>query len=305
MDFFFKMLDLQLMLFLMMLVGALLRHIKLITDAGRNCLTDLLIYCILPCNIVNSFSSEIGISEDLLKNCLLAVLICAVIQVILTQGSKLVFHKYPKEQKSVLSYGMICSNSSFIGLPIAESLYGSLGLLYASIFQLPIRFTIWTAGLALFTDVDRKGAFKKLFKHPCIIAVFVGFGLMLSPVKLPSLLGETISVISKATLPVSMFVVGSILADARWRTMFSKTVLYFSFLRLIAFPALVWAVLKLFPLEPLLVSISVLMTCLPAGSTTSILAARYGCDERFAAQITFASTLFSIVTIPLMSLLLM
>ena len=46
-----------------------------------------------------------------------------------------------------------------------------------------------------------------------------------------------------------------------------------------------------------------LMTGMPAGSTTSILADKYGCDAVFASEITFTSTLLSIVTIPLLTLL--
>ena len=56
----------------------------------------------------------------------------------------------------MLAYGIICSNSSFIGIPVIESLYNSLGVMYTSIFQMPIRFTMWSAGLSLFTVVDKK-----------------------------------------------------------------------------------------------------------------------------------------------------
>ncbi len=304
MEFILEMLNLQIMLFLLMAAGIAVKKIGIITSENRKSFSSLLINVILPCNIVNSFLSGVEISSELFKNCLLAVILSAVIQIFVTFANKLFFKKVREERKNVMSYGMICSNSSFIGLPVAESLYGSMGVLYTSLFQIPIRFTMWTAGLALFTDVDRKSAFKKLAKHPCIIAIFVGFILMILPFSLPSVILNTISSISKCTTPMSMFVIGAILADADIKTMFSKDVLYFTFLRLVGLPLFIWMILKPFGLNSLLVNICVIMSGMPAGSTTSILADQYGGDSMFASQMTFVSTLFSIVTIPLLGLLL-
>lgn len=303
MEFLLKMLNLQFMLFALIIVGIIIKKIGIITSDNRKSFSDLLINVVLPCNIVSSFMGGIDVSDSFFQNCVLAIVLSAAIQLTATYGSRLLFKRIPKEKKNVMSYGMICSNSSFIGLPVADELYGSLGVMYTSVFQIPVRFTMWTAGLALFTDVDRRSAFKKLIKHPCIIAIFVGFFLMLAPVTLPGFLSNTISGISKCTTPLSMFVIGAILADADIKTMFSKEVLYFTFLRLAGFPLLVWLVLKPFSLDPLLVNVCVIMSGMPAGSTTSILADKYGCDSMFASQITFVSTLFSIVTIPVLGML--
>ena len=97
--------------------------------------------------------------------------------------------------------------------------------------------------------------------------------------------------------------IGSILADAPVESLFSKVVLYYTFLRLIAFPALVYLVLLPFGMDSLLVNICVLMTGMPAGSTVSILADQYNADAAFASQLVFTSTLFSIFTIPLLTLI--
>jgi len=303
MDFFTNMLSVQLMLFCLIVAGILIKKIGVISDAGRKVLSDLLINVILPCNIVHSFMSGTQISDGFLRNCILMVVISALVQVAATYGSRLLFRKYPRKQKSVLSYGMICSNSSFVGLPIAETLFGSLGVMYTSFFQIPIRFTMWTAGLALFTSVDRKDAFRKLARHPCIVSIFIGLLMMVLPIQPPAFLDNTISAISKCTTPISMFVIGSILADASIRSLFSKSVLYYTFLRLLALPLLVYLALLPFHLDSILVSLAVLMTGMPAGSTGAVLADRYDCDAPFYSQLIFTSTLFSILTIPLLTLL--
>lgn len=303
MDFFWEMLSLQETLFLLILLGVLAKKLKIIRENGRKTLSDLLIYAILPCNIVASFMGGITLPDGFVHNCILAVCISIGIQVLSIYGSKLLFRRYPANQKSVLSYGMICSNSSFVGLPIAHLMFGDLGVIYTSVFQIPLRFTMWTAGLSLFTDVSKKDAFRKLVRHPCIIAVFVGLILMVAPISLPNFLEEAIDITSGCTVPLSMIVIGTILADAPIRSLFSKSVLWYTCLRLVFFPVLIWLVLKPFPLDSTLVNVCILITGMPAGSTTSILADKYGGDAIFASQIIFASTLCSILTIPLLTFL--
>lgn len=304
MELFWEMLSLQGTLFLLILAGVLAKKTGIVSETGRKTLSDLLIYIVLPCNILESFLSGGQMPEGFVRNCLLAVGISAGIQLLAVYGSKLLFRKYPRGEKSVLSYGMICSNSGFIGLPIARLMFGDLGVIYTSVFQIPLRFTMWTAGLSLFTSVSRKDAFRKLARHPCIIAVFVGLALMAVPIQLPGVLSDALDSLSGCTVPLSMLVIGTILADAPIRSMFSRPVLWYSCLRLVLFPLLIWVLLRPLGLDPTLVNVCVLMTGMPAGSTGSILADKYGGAALFASELAFASTLCSIVTIPLLTLLL-
>ena len=300
MDFFGRMLSLQAQMFVLILLGMLLARLSVITVAGRKCLSSLLIDLILPCNIVNSFLGGAAVTAAFARNCLWAVAISAAIQMTAILGSRVLFRRFDRERRSVLSYGMICSSSSFIGLPVAEVLYGSMGVMVTSIFQIPIRFTMWTAGLSLFTDVERKDALKKLATHPCIVSIFLGLALVVLPVKLPGFALDTVGALSRCCIPVSMLMIGSVLADAPIKALFSRPVLYFCLLRLIVFPLAVYAALYWLPLDRLLVSVSVLMTAMPAGSVTSILAEEYDCGDVFASELVFASTLFSVMTLPLL-----
>ncbi len=145
---------------------------------------------------------------------------------------------------------MIVSNSSFIGIPVAEAIYGHLGVLYTAIFQIPIRFTMWSAGLALFTNVGRKETIKKVATHPCIIACVVGFVLMVLDVTLSGFVGNTITSLSRCTGPLAMLVIGAILADADLKQLFEKKTLVFCFLRLIAFPLAVYGLLASLQITP-------------------------------------------------------
>ena len=304
MTLFFKMFQLQLQLLLLMVIGVIAFRKGIVTDAGRKSMSSLLINIILPCNILNSFLNKIEVNSELLTNCIMAVVISLAIQLAATYGSKLLFRSFPKEQSSVMSYGMIVSNSSFIGIPVVEYLYGALSVMYTSVFQIPIRVTMWTAGLTLFTSVNKKDAFKAVITHPCVIAVFTGFLLMLIPVEYPVFITGVISAVSKCTTAVSMIIIGSILAEIDYRQVLDKGALYFSFIRLVASPLLVMLVLRMLNVPDIIMKLSVILTTMPAGNTTAILAEQYGADSKFAARIILVSTLMSVITIPVLCLFL-
>ena len=179
-DNFAKMFQLQMMLFLLMAVGVIFRKRNIISESGRKTLSNLTVNLILPCNIIESFLGEWNVSENLLRHCLVALGISLGIQVAALYLSMLFFAPVSRDKKNIFKYGLIVSNSSFIGIPVVGELYGNLGVLYTSFFQIPIRIMMWTSGLSLFTNVDKKESFQKLIKHPCIIAIVIGAFLMIA-----------------------------------------------------------------------------------------------------------------------------
>lgn len=128
--------------------------------------------------------------------------------------------------------------------------------------------------------------------------------MMLLQVSFPGFLGNAITSLSKCTSPVSMLVIGSILAGVDAKKMFDRYTAEYIALRLVIFPLIVFAILKLIGIEGELLGVSVLMTAMPAGSTCAILAQKYGADAEYGASLIFTSTLCSIVTLPLMALFL-
>lgn len=301
---FNTMIQLQLQLFLLMILGFVCKKIHLINKEAQKSMSDLLIYVILPCNILYSFTSGVNMSNELLRNSVLALAISLVIQFIAIYGGKCIFKKWNYERASVANYGMIVSNSSFIGIPVVERIYGNIGVLYTAIFQIPIRFTMWFAGLALFTKVDRKNVLKKVIMHPCILACIIGFVFMVTKISLVGFVGDTVNALSRCTGPFSMIVIGAILADADFKLFFRKDVWIFCFVRLIVFPVMVLVILNLLGVDPILIGISTILTAMPAGSTTAILPQKYGCDATYGAALIFVSTTLSMVTIPLLGTLL-
>ena len=97
---------------------------------------------------------------------------------------------------------------------------------------------------------------------------------------------------------MTMFIVGTILADVKLPTIFSKETLSFSVFRLVILPAIELGVGTLLDLDSVSLGICVLMTGMPAGATTAIFAARYESDALFATKCVVMTTLASMVTLP-------
>ena len=304
MDNFAKMFQLQMMLFLLMAVGVLFRKRNIISESGRKTLSNLTVNLILPCNIIESFLGEWNVSENLLRHCLIALGISFGIQVAALYLSMLFFAPVSRDKKNIFKYGLIVSNSSFIGIPVVGELYGNLGVLYTSFFQIPIRIMMWTAGLSLFTNVDNKESFQKLLKHHCIIAIVIGAFLMIASVPLPSFLGNTIAGLSKCTTPLSMITVGAMFANSKWSDFLDPSILYYCLIRLIVFPAIVFGAVRLLGIDLVLGNVAVLLSAMPMAATTAILADKYNYNGETASRSIFVSTLLSIVTLPVICLML-
>lgn len=301
MDSFFTMLRLQLMLFLLVLLGVFATKRGILTDAAQKALSDLLINVFLPCSIVLSF--QIDMTSGLLVT-MAAVLIAAIIsQAIAVVFSRLFFRRQESGRRAVLRYGILCSNAGFLGLPIAQGLFGLTGTLYASVALLPQRVLMWSAGLSLFCDVSPKTVVRNLLTHPCIVSVYIGFVVMFLPWELPSVLQSTLEAVGGCTTAVSMLVIGGILAGSDVGKRLDPAILAYCGVRLFLVPVTVLLVLRLIGLDPLIVNTVTLLSAMPAGSTTAILAAKYEGAAPFAAQVVFLSTLASVITLPLICLL--
>lgn len=290
--------DLQLVLFSLMLVGWLLGKLKLVEAPGRKTLTDLLINVILPANIIQSFKMEMN--RAILVSVALILLSALGVQLLSYLLSRCLYRRVEPGRRSVLRYATICSNAGFMGNPVVEGIYGADGLMYGSIYLIPLRFFMWTAGLACFTETSLRKSFKKLLVHPCILAVWAGFGLMASQLQLPGFADKTLSALSACTLPVSILIIGTILSEVDIRSVLSGTTLYFCFVRLILIPGLVLVLSKLLGFGSLVTGVSVILSGMPAGSTTAILAEKYGGDSVYASKCVFLSTALSLITIPLL-----
>lgn len=293
-------LDLQITIFLLIAAGYILAKAGALPAAARKPLSNLVIDFILPCNIVVSFMMEFN--AQVLASCLVVLLVSVGIQVFTAATGRLFYPRARGDEVPVLQYATLVSNAGFLGNPVVEGLYGAQGLLYASIYLVPQRIMMWSAGVSCFTGVRGKGVLKKVLTHPCIVAVFLGLLLMLFQISLPAGLEKALRLAGGSNTALSMIVIGNILAEIDPRSVVSRQSLWYCAVRLVVLPLLVLAACRLLGLDALVTEVSTVLAGMPAAATTAILAAQYDRGEHFAVSLVFLSTLFSLVSIPALCL---
>lgn len=299
---FTELLNLEGLMFLCAVCGIVMKRRKILPDNAREVLTDLVMNLILPASIIHSFEMEFNMT--VLKKFAVILIIAAAAQVISMICANLFWNRQPKNLKAVFQYGTQVSNAGFLGLPVTEGVLGAEGLMYASVFLIPQRIVMWTAGIAYFTSsADWKGTFKKLAKNPCIIAVYIGFFLMLTQFQLPVMIENTLVKLAACTTPLTSILIGIMVADVDYRSLISPMMFVLVFVRQLLLPGLVFLGCALLHIDPLLTGVSVLLVGMPVGSTAPILAAKYGGDYEFAGKCVILSTVLSLFTIPLWCLI--
>jgi predicted permease len=299
----YKMMTLQVTLFGLIAVGFFLKKKGIFKETGQKNLTDLVIYVVLPCNIVNAFMVDFSLER--LYACAGILLISLGIQIFaVIYGKHVAARGEAEDRAKCIRYGIICSNAGFLGNPIAEGLYGPEGLLLASFYLLPQRIMMWSEGIAVFSgESDMKSTVKKVVTHPCVVACFVGLGLMLSQAKLPVVVTDPIQALGRCNTALSMLVIGMILADINVKQFLDVSLIRFAVHRLLIIPGLVLLACRFLPVSDMVRSLSVLLAAMPAGATTSILASKYDQDPKFATELVVSSTLLSLPSVALWSFL--
>jgi len=298
-----KILTLQGILFLLVLTGILLKWTGFFPEEGKAILTDILIYVFLPANIVASFL--VTFNADILVR-LIVIFLLGLFQ----QVSCLVFNRYAwnhfePEEKKVVQYCTLCSNAGFIGLSIIGDVFGAQGLMYASVGTIPQAITTWSAGLSYFEKgQNTREVIKRVAVHPGVIAVYIGLFLMLTGLRPPTFVANTLRMLGGCTLPISMIVIGAVLGEVTdVKSMLNGKIWYFTIIRLLLLPLIIFVAGWIFHIPRLLTNIIVLVAGMPAGSTGVLFAAKYKSDYIFATKCVVVTTALSLITIPLWCLM--
>ena len=285
-------------LFIIALIGFYGRKKNIIDETLTKGLSKLLLEITLPLLIVSSFSFTFTPSMG--SNILKAFIYGLAIFIITPLFTKLLLIKTDKRKKNILQFALVFSNCGFMGFPLAQSVFGEEGIIYTSIFNMFFNFFIWTYGVMLYSEVNDFKEIKKVFKNPGIIAVFIGLFVMLFSIKIPIVLLSTIKTVGGLTTPISMLIIGSLLAVTNFREAAKDINIYYgSFIKLLLIPIALYFISVFFHERSIVMKTFILMQAMPAAAMTSIFAESFNKEKEFSALIVSFSTLFSIVTLPI------
>lgn len=290
-------------LFLIILVGVYAARKQIITAELNEGLVNLLIQIVLPCMVLSSFtySYDQSIKAEVVNTFYYSL--SAYIFMILI--SYLLLIPCRSNKKTVLQFANSFPNTGYIGIPVLSSLYGIEGTVYGSVFNLFFVVFVWTYGVFVYRgslDKSRlKQDIKKTFLNPSVLAVVLGIMIMVLEIQLPNALLVTIRNIGNITTPLSMLIIGVILAGAKISAHTKDWTLYYgSVCKLLLIPLLIYIAATFTGVESKALNSVIIMTAMPASAMTAIFAHNFQKEADYAAVVVSISTLASLATIPVL-----
>ena len=192
-------------------------------------------------------------------------------------------------------------NNMFIALPVVETLFGSQAVFYCSLSCIPFNILLYTFGIYRLQGGEGKGSvrLRDIFSVP-LLATLADLVIFLLQPPVPPVVKELASTMSAATMPLSMIVIGSSLGSVSLLDAFKKGKLYLMcVLRLLLCPLLVWLLAGLITDDLMLRVTATIIAAAPSGVVVSVLAIQYDRDAVFTSEGILLSTVFSMLTIPL------
>ena len=302
MDVLNRMITTQTIMFLYMVCGVVLRRIKIINENSRPSFVKLLTNLLLPCMILDSFNKPLDVEE--LKGAALVLAVSCAMCLISYVVGRVIWRNAAPERKGTLLFGTMFSNAGNAGTPIVSLVFGESGVVYASFFMIPVRILLWTMGVSLYVKGSRRDKLTKVLLNPCVVIVFVGVALMLSPFTITGAPATALKSIGDMTGPLAMMIIGASLAEQKPRELLDKDAFLLSAMRLIVMPLIALGALKLIGMDEQLMRVTVILLAMPVAYTTAILAERYNANYHFAGKCVCLSTVLSLFTVPLICMLL-
>lgn len=294
-----------LVLFLTLVVGYLARRLHVFEEQMTKGLSSLLLKIALPALIIDSLQQSF--TPELLKASgqilVIAFFVYTASGLLALVAGKLL--KAPASDIGVYRFAMLFSNVGFMGYPVINAVFGSEAVFYAAIYNLPFNLIVFTLGI-LIISLGGKRATQKIhpamFFNPATVSVAIGFILFLFSIELPGPLATTVSQLGSLTTPLSMILIGALLASTKLSETLGNWRIYaVSSLRLLIIPLAVWGALRMVTSDPLLIGVPTIIAAMPVAANTAILAQEYEANSLLASQLVFVSTLLSIITIPLLT----
>lgn len=279
--------------------GFFLKKRGLIEVAGMQFLSTFILDFILPINVF--YACTTSFTHEGIKSGIILLVIASIIEFIIFVATKFSWFKFTSDQMNIVKYGLLVSNGGLIGTPIIEGLYGVSGVMYANIFLIPTRILAYSSGENLFNpSLSRtfKSIIKNVITNKVLLATIFGIGCALLKIKIPVSISQALMNISRCLTPLSLMLVGSMLAvSTKLDWDIAMKVFVLSLARQVFIPILILCVLLQFNLSVEIITMIVLLMGMPIGSTCAIFANKYNGDEKFASISVFISTLTSTLTL--------
>ena len=295
-----------------MIIGFVLYKMKILNAESNRRMSDLIVKVTCPLLVIYSVSEVSHDDPQLVLKIFLAGLLLYLIMPFFAFLVTRLF-RVPKNLRGTYMCMMVFANCQFMGFPVVQALFGSSAIFYCSIFNMAFNILFYTLGLTLIRrDAAAESGEEDAVKfrprnviNTGVIASAAALVIYFANISLPDLFYDCIGFVGDITTPLSMIIIGSSLAAASLKDIKSeKGVLWILPVRLVVIPLLTWCYMHLFTSDPTLIGICTVAMGMPVASMVAMGSAKYERQGKCASIAVAVSTICSMVTIPIMAVLL-
>ena len=209
------------------------------------------------------------------------------------------------DEQGMIGFALMFANVGFIGYPIVASIFGHEAIFYAALLNVPNTFFIFTAGVMLIKgEYSIRRLNPKVLFGPGLMAAFVAALLVALNVRTPDLIARPITMVGNITVPASLMIIGSAMARLPLRDIIGNARVYIvSVLRLVVVPLSIYFFFRVCGVSDIINDINTVVIAMPVASFGTMFCMKYGRNPKLMTELTFVTTVGSIITIPLITLL--
>ena len=311
---------------IIILIGFIFTKKKILSEVTAENLSKIILFLAIPALSYNAFMQDMD-SEKLNQS--MSLLIWSIIiHLALIFISTIIFKKYGKSEKDVLRMITIFGSTTVFGIPVIQAVYGDLGAMYASVFNLPYRALLYTYGYITISEVKlKKENIGKIISNPVIVATFLGMGVWIFQKYLPQIpinengivkdygilridktaywLFKPMQYLAALNAPLSWLSIGITLAGVPLgETLKSKISWKYSILKVSIIPMVLISIfvgLKFivgYEISYIAVATIVIMMATPAATVIATYAINFRKEPLLVSSCSLASSVLAVVMIP-------
>ena len=206
----------------------------------------------------------------------------------------------PEGRSVILINGATFPNAVFVGLPLLEGLFGSSIYLYVGVSTLAFSVIFFTYSVSVMQP--GRGLRWRDFVTPCNAAVVLMLIALVFQITLPPTASKIVSGIGAVSTPLSLIVIGILLADSDLKAVLCNRFLYLAcLLRNVLLPLLMLGLLLLLRMNTEDGLIILILYACPCATLISVYAKAYELEAKLAGEMVLLSTILSAVTLPLIA----
>lgn len=281
-------------------------------------LSKILMYIGLPFMILSG-TLGVELNGDTVRSIVIVALIGIAITFLVIFIATLITKKtsptnqaYTEKMRGMMCFCEAFANNGFLGLPIGAAVFGTASPVFTCLVVLNIinNTLIYTVGVYLISCDKRTIKLNNVVLNPVLIAFFVG--IILNLLNFKTVLPEVLTYsdhFKNVVTPLSMTILGMKLGAIKIADIFKSKENYFvSVIKLIFVPVIATAISiginLIYPIGREMIIAIFIAFAMPTAGLASAFADRYDGDTKGAVIYTLGSTIFSIITIPLLYALL-